>query len=542
MKEKQMQKSTSSPANLSSDAMLAPSGLFWPAKAWGSKVSLTRKSPHLWNITTALMALLLLAGTAASRAQRAQATIYTDNFNVANTTNFDTSSQSGRHSGLLANNVVPQSGGAEPQIQNHLLLLSGLPGSYDTRIHFDPSTNYSGSYRWDWSSGTAGSTITAAGGMVVSFNWIPADSTANWVSYSVGISPNSDTSFRVVQASTDSGILLRNNGGFQAFNQGTLGANVNSGAFPVLATNVVTLYYYFNSWAPGSAVTLSACVNGNHIFTQSFTWTQAGGVQNMELASYAANTRIGNFAVYALSPILGKKGTAGGCQWANLVNASWTYGWGSATPANLAPGVLWYPMWWAFYGGTQAGINASLAQLVTNGAPVLLMYNEPDNASQANMSVASALQGYGLTSVASRLLGFNNLVSPACADDGDTWMWEFMNAMTASNLLCSAVAIHNYDETSSQFLSYVDGIHNDFGYNVYVTEFAPTDWQTPTSITVADCQAYMSNAIPGLKSRSYVLGYSWYAADQPGTGALGTAALFNTNGTLTTLGSQYKSY
>jgi hypothetical protein len=170
------------------------------------------------------------------------------------------------------------------------------------------------------------------------------------------------------------------------------------------------------------------------------------------------------------------------------------------------------------------------------------MYNEPDNASQANMTVASALQGYSLTSVAARLLGFNNLISPACADDGDTWMWEFMNAMTASNLLCSAVAIHNYDETSSEFLSYVDGIHNDFGYNVYVTEFAPTDWQTPTSITVADCQAYMSNAIPGLKSRSYVLGYSWYAADQPGTGALGTAALFNTNGTLTTLGSQYKSY
>jgi len=537
-----MQKSTCSPTILPPDASLAPCGPSWLAQAKGRKVYLGRKSLHLNNITAALTALLLLANLQAGRAQLAQATIYTDNFDVANTTDFDTSSQSGRHSGLLANSVVPQSGGSELQIQNHLLVISGQPGSYDARMRFDPSTNYSGSYRWDWSSGTAGSSITASGGMVVSFNWIPADSTANWISYSVGITPNSDTSFRVTQTSTDCGLLLRNNGGFQAYKQGTLGANANSGAFPVLATNVVTLYYYFNSWAPGSAVTLSACVNGNQIFTQSFTWTQTGGVQNMELASYAANTRIGNVAIHALSPILGKKGTAGGCQWANLVNASWTYGWGSATPANLAPGVLWYPMWWAFYGGTQPGINASLAQLVTNGAPVLLMYNEPDNASQANMSVASALQGYTLTSVAARLIGFNNLISPACADDGDTWMWELMNAMTASNLLCSAVAIHNYDETSSQFLSYVDGIHNDFGYNVYVTEFAPTDWQTPTSITVADCQAYMSNAIPGLKSRSYVLGYSWYAADQPGTGALGTAALFNTNGTLTTLGSQYKSY
>ena len=409
-------------------------------------------------------------------------------------------------------------------------------------MRFDPSTNHTGSYRWDWSSGTAGSTITAGGGMVVTFNWIPADSSANWISYSAGITPNSDTTFRVTQSTTDSGILLRNNGGFQAYKLGAAGTNVASGAFPVLATNVVTLYYYFTSWASGSPVTLSVCVNGVQIFTQNFTWTQTGGVQNMELASYAANTRIGNFAVYSVSPVLGKKGTAGGCQWANLVNASWTYGWGSDTPTNLPAGVLWYPMWWAFYGGTQAGINSSLAALVTNGAPVLLMYNEPDNASQANMSVASAIQGYGLTSVAARLLGFNNLISPACADDGDTWMWQFMNAMNASNLLCSAVAIHCYDSTSSQFISYVDGIHNDFGYNVYITEFAPTDWQNPTKITVADCQTFMSNAIPALKSRSYVLGYSWYAADQPGTNTLGTAALFNANGTLTTLGAQYKTY
>ena len=497
---------------------------------------------HLDSLIILIIAFLGLALTNQGVAQRAQATIYTDNFAVPDTGNFDNSSQSGRHTGLLAANVTPQSGGNELAITNHLLVLSGFPGSYDVRMRFDPSTNHTGSYRWDWSSGTAGSTITAGGGMVVTFNWIPADSSANWISYSAGITPNSDTTFRVTQSTTDSGILLRNNGGFQAYKLGAAGTNVASGAFPVLATNVVTLYYYFTSWASGSPVTLSVCVNGVQIFTQNFTWTQTGGVQNMELASYAANTRIGNFAVYSVSPVLGKKGTAGGCQWANLVNASWTYGWGSDTPTNLPAGVLWYPMWWAFYGGTQAGINSSLAALVTNGAPVLLMYNEPDNASQANMSVASAIQGYGLTSVAARLLGFNNLISPACADDGDTWMWQFMNAMNASNLLCSAVAIHCYDSTSSQFISYVDGIHNDFGYNVYITEFAHTDWQNPTKITVADCQTFMSNAIPALKSRSYVLGYSWYAADQPGTNTLGTAALFNANGTLTTLGAQYKTY
>ncbi len=496
-----------------------------------------------WKIMAVLSALALFAAPGLSRAQLAQTVIYTDNYNVPNTTDFDTSSQTGRHTGLLASSVVPQSGGVELQITNGWLLLPGIPGSYDARMRFDPSTNHTGSYRWDWSSGTAGSTLTTAGGMIVSFNWIPADSSANWISYSVGIAPNSDTAFRVDAASTDSGLLLRNNGGFQAYKQGVLGTNVTSGAFPVLATNVVTLYYYFTSWASGSPVTLVACVNGNFVLSQSFTWTQTGGVQNMELASYAAGTRIGAFDVTALTPPpISEKGTAGGCQWANLVNAGWTYSWGSTTPNPLAPGVAFYPMWWGFYGGTQAGITASLNALLTNGSRVLLMYNEPDNASQANLSVASAMQGFTLTSVAARTLGFNNLVSPACADDNDSWMMQFMGDLKASNLLCSAVAIHDYNSSASSFLSYVDGVHNEYGYDVYVTEFAPTDWQSPTSITVADCEAYMSTAIPGLKSRSYVLGYSWYAADQPGTNALGTAALFNTNGTLTALGSQYAGY
>ena len=249
-------------------------------------------------------------------------------------------------------------------------------------------------------------------------------------------------------------------------------------------------------------------------------------------------------ALLSLSPSANAalKGTAGACNWANEVGATWTYNWGAGKPGNLAPGVEFYPMWWAYYGATQAQDTAALDALVAGGAPVLLMYNEPDNASQANMTTASALQGYSHASIAARAIGFGNLISPACADDNDTWMQTFMAGVKSQGLLCHAVAIHCYNSTASGFLSYVDGIHNRYGYNVYVTEFAPTDWQTPTTITVADCQAFMATAIPGLKSRSYVLDYSWYCGTTPGTGVLQTAALFNSNGTLTTLGAQYKTY
>jgi hypothetical protein len=236
------------------------------------------------------------------------------------------------------------------------------------------------------------------------------------------------------------------------------------------------------------------------------------------------------------------KGTAGQCNNANKVNATWTYNWGGSKPSNLAPGVQYYPMWWSYYGATQTADTAGLTSIKNAGYSVLLTYNEPDHTDQANLTTAFALQGYTHVSIASKAIGFPNIISPACADDNSTWMAQFMGAVKSQGLVCHAVAIHAYQSTASSFLSYVDSIHSKFGYNVYVTEFAPTDWKSPTSISVANCQAYMSSAIPGLKTRSYVLDYSWYCGTLPGTGVLGTAALFDSSGNLTTLGKQYKGY
>jgi hypothetical protein len=236
------------------------------------------------------------------------------------------------------------------------------------------------------------------------------------------------------------------------------------------------------------------------------------------------------------------KGTAGQVANSAKVNAKWCYNWGSGKPGNLPAGVQFYAMWWSYYGASQSQDTAALTAIKNAGIPVLLMYNEPDHTDQANLTTAYALQGYTHASVAARSIGFGNLISPACADDNSTWMQQFMAAVKSQNLLCHAVAIHNYSSSASSFLSYVDGIHSRYGFNVYVTEFAPTDWKSPTGITVAMCQSYMSTAVPGLKSRGYVLDYSWYCGTLPGTGVLQTAALFDSSGNLTTLGTQYKGY
>src|SRR5215472_3393978 len=188
----------------------------------------------------------------------------------------------------------------------------------------------------------------------------------------------------------------------------------------------------------------------------------------------------------------GQKGTAGQVANSAKVNATWTYNWGSSKPSNLPAGVQFYPMWWSYYGASQSQDTAALTAIKNAGYNVLLMYNEPDHTDQANLTTAYALQGYTHASVAARSIGFNNLISPACADDNDTWMQQFMAAVKSQNLLCHAVAIHCYLSSASSFLSYVDGVHSRYGYNVYVTEFAPTDWKSPTGITVANCQSFMS--------------------------------------------------
>ena len=245
---------------------------------------------------------------------------------------------------------------------------------------------------------------------------------------------------------------------------------------------------------------------------------------------------------FAQSASAALKGTAGQVANSAKVNAKWCYNWGSGKPSNLPAGVQFYAMWWSYYGASQSQDTAALTAIKNAGIPVLLMYNEPDHTDQANLTTAYALQGYTHASIAARQIGFGNLISPACADDNSTWMQQFMAAVKSQNLLCHAVAIHCYLSNASSFLSYVDGIHNRYGFNVYVTEFAPTDWKSPTGITVAMCQSFMSTAVPGLKSRGYVLDYSWYCGTLPGTGVLGTAALFDSNGNLTTLGTQYKGY
>lgn len=230
-----------------------------------------------------------------------------------------------------------------------------------------------------------------------------------------------------------------------------------------------------------------------------------------------------------------KKGVAGNIQNAAKVGASWAYDWGAGMPA-MPAGVEYVPMSWGYFGDNKTNTVAWATSLKTKGAKFLLTFNEPNSSSQSNLTVASALQGYGFLSAAPL-----PLISPACTDDNVVWMQQFMAGVASQGLRCDAVAVHCYLRDPHAFLNYIDGIHNRYGKPLWITEFAPTDWASPTTVTVAEVINFIKIAIPGLESRSYVARYSWYCGTLPGPNVLGTAALFNSDGSLTAAGIAYKN-
>ncbi|MDB2673939.1 hypothetical protein N9Y81_03200, partial [Akkermansiaceae bacterium] len=225
----------------------------------------------------------------------ASSLILADNFNAPNTGNFDNSDQTGRRSGLAGADIQLRSSRRQHGIIDNQLDLA-RPGGGSGRVRFHDANSLSDWH--DWSSGAAGALITTDGGFRVEFDWTPANNTdTNWVSWSVGFSQGPEPGIRLNNAETDFGILFRNNGGTERFDNSAAGVT----GTPFTATTIsrhVTLEYTFTSWADGSDVSVNAWVDGTDVIPggYDFSWDNNLGGVSFELGSnVASGTRIDNF-------------------------------------------------------------------------------------------------------------------------------------------------------------------------------------------------------------------------------------------------------
>ncbi len=264
------------------------------------------------------------------------------------------------------------------------------------------------------------------------------------------------------------------------------------------------------------------------------------------LVSLLLETALGAVA-HAQVPVSSKKGFGVVVRpdgaWKNAVtklNVRWFYSWGGDEPA-LPAGVEFVPMDWGYYGNK----NGSLVQWLKKvkrqpGVKTLLGFNEPDGKDQANLSVDKALEGWPYLMQTGLTLGSPAAVHP----DGD-WMKAFMTQADQKHLRVNFVTIHWYGGPDPQsFLDMLARVHTLYHRPLWVTEFAPADWNTspghPNRWSPAQIAQFMRVVLPEMNRLAYVQRYAWFSAS-PDDAALGTAALLNKDSSLTDLGRLYAS-
>jgi hypothetical protein len=187
----------------------------------------------------------------------------------------------------------------------------------------------------------------------------------------------------------------------------------------------------------------------------------------------------------------------------DTLNCSWRYNWDSEGVSGGTLNVEYIPMrkktWIPF-----EDINGA-----TNTTHVL-SFNEPDQANQADMTVAEAIAQYPRFLESGLRLG-----SPAPTDGGPaSWLFPFIKKCDSLNYRVDFVAVHMYQacRTASTFYSWLKWIHDETKRPIWVTE-----WNNGANWTDASCfPDYATNAariadfIYMMDTTSFVERYSVY--------------------------------
>jgi len=230
------------------------------------------------------------------------------------------------------------------------------------------------------------------------------------------------------------------------------------------------------------------------------------------------------------------KGIAGGaCKVRTAMNVSWYYNWeGSENEAcAVANGVEYVPMVWG--ADTAANIQTAVAGFASKGYTNVLGFNEPDNATQSNIPVASAI---------ALLPAFDNakiaVGTPATSANGggQAWFTTYMADVAASTTLrADFIAIHWYgwnagscDAAASQLESYIKYAEAFPGNRpIWLTEWGCLNQSAPTASGVI---AFFQGALAVFAKHPRLARYAWYQWSP-------NCEVYNADDTLTALGQVY---
>jgi len=183
--------------------------------------------------------------------------------------------------------------------------------------------------------------------------------------------------------------------------------------------------------------------------------------------------------------------------------------------------------------------------LAKKSGSVLLGFNEPDHAPQANMTVQQALDLWPYLMATGMRLG-----SPATAADpslSGSWLEQFMEGANARGYRVDFVCVHWYGETFDpdvavyRLKDFLQAVHRKFRLPIWLTEYSLIRWSNPPIYPSWEQQAkFASKSVAMLESLLFVERYAWFSLHPWTKDGSDTISLYYQDGNLTPAGLAYE--
>jgi hypothetical protein len=223
-----------------------------------------------------------------------------------------------------------------------------------------------------------------------------------------------------------------------------------------------------------------------------------------------------------------------------MLGVTWYYNWtqSESDPCSNGQGGQFVPMIWGHTGSEQSatGIANSVTSFVNKGYGFLLGFNEPDNPSQSNIPVATALSLWPSFDNAAIKIGTPG--TAANANPGMAWFSSYMNMLNGNSALrADFLAIHWYgwnagscNATASELESYIKWAEGFAGNRpIWITEWGCLNVSAPDVQTVV---TFFNGAVTMFAKHPRVVRYAWYPWST-------NLALVDSSGAPTALGTAF---
>lgn len=225
------------------------------------------------------------------------------------------------------------------------------------------------------------------------------------------------------------------------------------------------------------------------------------------------------------------------------LNVFWNYSWNYNYVAGQPSHVEFIPQTWGKF--TPDDMLSAVKPFVESGdIKRIIGFNEPDAASQSNVTVEQALELWPALQSLKIPLGSP---SPTSYTSNAEWIESFMMGVEERGYRVDYICVHTYPGPNAQTVkNLIQQIYDKYKKPIIITEFAPADWNAKNSpsenrYTEAQCLQFMKDILPWLEEQEYVYGYAWFPFDKSSPWGC-CSALYNEDGSLTSLGKYYSEF